>query len=368
MKKTRIAIRADASQQIGTGHVMRCLTLADELRTRGASTRFVCRQLPESLATLICDHGHTLSMLPSAKVGMVEHRQNEPAHAHWLGVDWEKDAQDSLACLVDTAGWDWIIVDHYGIDERWETMLRRVLNSKIMVVDDLADRKHDCDVLLDQNFYADMDTRYIGKLPAHCQLLLGPRYALLRDEFRQLREQVKPRTGPVKCVLVFFGGMDSDNYTALAIEALAGIASREWHVDVVIGVQHPHREQIESACADHHFVCHVQTNRMAELMAAADLAIGAGGSATYERCSVGLPAIVLVLADNQRKAAADLDSAGVLVNLGDANQVTTGELASTIVKLIADEKKRTDLSRASMELVTFSKNNGVTEILVDRHA
>jgi len=325
-----IVVRADASLQIGTGHVMRCLTLADELRARGASIRFVCRQLIESLATLIRAHGHTLSMLPSAKAGTAEHGQNEPAYAHWLGVGWERDAQDTLAGLADTAGWDWVIVDHYGIDERWETMLRRTLDSKIMVIDDIADRQHDCDVLLDQNFYADMNTRYTGKVPSHCQLLLGPRYALLRDEFRQLREQVKPRTGLVKRVLVFFGGMDSGNYTALAIEALAGSTGRDLRVDVVIGAQHPHSEQIESACAEHGFVCHVQTERMAELMAAADLAIGAGGSASWERCCLGLPSIVGAVAQNQVQAAKDFSAFGTIKYVGAVQEVTVEKLRHEI--------------------------------------
>jgi len=310
MTQIKIAIRADAAQQIGTGHVMRCLALADELRTRGASVRFVCRQLPENLATLIRAHGHTLSMLPPVKAGMAEHVHNDPAHAHWLGAAWEKDAQDTLASLADTAGWDWIVVDHYGVDERWEKMLRRALDSKIMVIDDLADRKHDCDVLLDQNFYADMETRYTAKVPTYCQLLLGPRYALLRDEFRQLRDHVKPREGGLKRILIFFGGMDAGNYTARAVEALANMDSHDLHVDVVIGAQHTHREQIESACVEYGFVCHVQTNRMAELMAEADASIGAGGSASLERCCLGLPALIFAVAKNQELASRDLANRG----------------------------------------------------------
>jgi RimJ/RimL family protein N-acetyltransferase len=157
-----------------------------------------------------------------------------------------------------------------------------------------------------------MNSRYGGKVPSHCQILLGPRYALLRDEFRQLREQVKPRTGQVKRVLVFFGGMDPDNYTARAIEALVSIGSHDRHVDVVIGAQHPHRERIEAVCAEQRFVCHVQTSRMAELVALADVAIGAGGSATWERCCLGLPTLSLCVADNQCKQIADAALEGLL--------------------------------------------------------
>jgi UDP-2,4-diacetamido-2,4,6-trideoxy-beta-L-altropyranose hydrolase len=129
-----------------------------------------------------------------------------------------------------------------------------------------------------------METRYIGKVPNHCRLLLGPRYALLRDEFRRLRDEVKPRTGPVKWILVFFGGMDVDNFTGKALQALVNLGHEDLQVDVVIGAQHPAREAIEATCDRYGYQCHVQTSNMAELMARADLAIGAGGSASWERC------------------------------------------------------------------------------------
>jgi UDP-2,4-diacetamido-2,4,6-trideoxy-beta-L-altropyranose hydrolase len=212
-----------------------------------------------------------------------------------------------------------------------------------------------------------MQIRYTGKVPSHCQLLLGPRYALLRDEFRKLREQVKPRTGPVKRILVFFGGVDADNYTGLAIKAIKELAIKELHVDVVIGAQHPRSEEIEVTCAEQGYVCHVQTDKIAELMVAADLAIGAGGSATWERCCLGLPSVILVIADNQSKAAVDLEAAGVIINLGDARQVTITTLADSIRRIIADDRMRFALSKASLKLVTLSKRNTVAELLVGHH-
>ena len=302
----RIAIRVDASVQIGTGHFMRCLTLAVALKQRGANIRFVSRHLPEHFRNMLNAEGHEFVSLNSCPG---EETTDGLAHAHWLATSQAADAQDTAKALSDQA-WDWLVVDHYALDARWEKALRNIAGG-ILVIDDIADRQHDCDVLLDQNFYADMESRYVGKVPLHCQLLLGPRYALLRDEFRQLREQVKPRTGPVKRILIFFGGVDADNYTGRAIEALFDSVA-DLHVDVVIGAQHPHRAQIESACAEHGFVCHVQTSRIAELMAAADLAIGAGGGATWERCCLGLPTLVICTADNQRKQIADAAFEGML--------------------------------------------------------
>lgn len=302
-----VAFRVDASSKIGTGHLMRCLTLADALKQRGANCRFVSRHLPDHLRSMLVAKGHEFTHLDSLQNDMA---LDELAHARWLGISQAQDAADSIQALSDKV-WDWLIVDHYALDFRWESMLRQ-LARRILVIDDVADRRHDCDVLLDQNFYADMNRRYDGKVPSHCQLLLGPRYALLRDEFRQLREQVKPRTGRVKRVLVFFGGVDADNHTARAIEVLASIGGHDGHVDVVIGAQHPHREEVEAICAEQRFVCHVQTSRMAELMALADVAIGAGGSATWERCCLGLPTLTLCVADNQGKQIADAASEGLL--------------------------------------------------------
>ncbi len=286
---------------------MRCLTLADALKERGAQIRFVSRHMPEHLREMVSTKGHEFAPLNGISG---QQTPGDSSYAHWLGVTQAQDARDTTHALFDQT-WDWLIVDHYALDARWETALRNTAKH-ILVIDDIADRQHDCDVLLDQNFYADMDTRYAGKVPAHCQLLLGPRFALLREEFRRMREKVKPRIGPVKRILIFFGGVDADNYTSCAIEALADISNSNLHVDVVIGAQHPDLEKIETACAEHEFICHVQTNRMAEFMGEADLVIGAGGSTTWERCCLGLPALTICAADNQRKQISDAASEGLL--------------------------------------------------------
>ncbi|MDH5524798.1 MAG: UDP-2,4-diacetamido-2,4,6-trideoxy-beta-L-altropyranose hydrolase [Desulfobulbaceae bacterium] len=303
----QISFRVDASVQMGTGHFMRCLTLADALKQRGSQIRFVSRHLPDHLCNMLKDKGHEFVLLDNT---LSDVTLDELAHAQWLGVSQERDASDSIQALADRT-WDWLIVDHYALDSRWESMLRKSVKN-IMVIDDIADRHHDCDMLLDQNFYADMESRYVGNVPGHCQLLMGPRYALLRDEFRQLHERLEPRSGPVKRVLIFFGGVDVDNYTGRVIEALSEIDVQDFHVDVVIGVQHPCREQIKTACAQSGFACHVQTDKMADLMAAADLAIGAGGGASWERCCLGLPTLVICTADNQSRQIVDAAKKGLL--------------------------------------------------------
>lgn len=341
----KIAIRVDASSQIGTGHFMRCLTLADALKVRGAQLRFISRHLPEHFQETLAANGHEMALLQD---NSCEAAPGGLAHAHWLGTTQDRDAQGSIQALSGQA-WDWLIVDHYALDARWESALRRSVD-RLLVIDDIADRQHDCDVLLDQNLYADMGTRYMGSVPAHCELLLGPRYALLRDEFRRFRQQVRPRTGAVKRVLVFFGGVDADNYTGRAVEALGDLAIEGLQVVVVIGAQHPQREQIELACIQHQYDCHVQTTRMGELMAAADLAVGAGGSATWERCCLGLPTFAICTSDNQGSQIADAASEGLLYA-----PAIKGDLVHAIGRhlstLMENDCLRRSLSRKAMQTV-----------------
>lgn len=348
-----VAFRVDATSQIGTGHFMRCLTLADALRQRGARIRFVSRGLPDHLRDMLTARDMGFAPLNDA---VTAEAPDGLAHSNWLGTSQAQDASDSAEALADRE-WDWLVVDHYALDARWESAMRNTAG-KIMSIDDLADRQHDCDLLLDQNYYRDMQTRYDGKVPEHCRMLLGPRYALLREEFRELRAQFKPRTGEVRRILMFFGGVDAGNYTGLAIEALSGLDIKGAEVDVVIGAQHPHRTEIEQACATQGYACHVQTSRMAELMAAADLSIGAGGSATWERCCLGLPALLVALADNQVDIAKALDSVGACIYLGTKETANT----LTIQRAIADLSDMHD----HLELISRHASSLVDGIGVER--
>ena len=359
----KAAIRTDVSSEIGTGHFMRCLTLANALKQRKVHIHFVSRHLPRYLRDILSVEGHEFTLINSPPD---ERLLDEITHTPWLGISQEQDAENSVHALSREL-WDWLIVDHYALDFRWESRLRGVTKN-ILVIDDIADRNHDCDILLDQNYCNDAKARYVDRVPAHCQLLLGPRYGILREEFMRLREQVKTRSGDVRRILVFLGGIDANNDTGRVVEALTMTELSSVHVDVVIGTLHPCRESIEEACARSGFVCHVQTDKMAELMATADMAIGAVGGATLERCSMGVPSVVLVLSENQRKAAVDLDEAGVLINLGDAKGVSVKKLKDSIESLINSEKLRSGLSEASLKLVSMLKENNVAEIMIKYNA
>lgn len=302
-----VAFRVDVSADIGTGHLMRCLALADVLRNRGAHTIFVSRHMLTTLKDLLTQRGHGFIQLIQEQTFDAT---DELPHAQWLGTSQIEDARQTVAALSDRH-WDLLVIDHYSLDHRWECVLKPVVD-RICVIDDLADRRHDCDVLLDQNLYADMATRYADKVPPHCRLLLGPRYALLREEFSAARSQAVIRNGTVKRLLVFFGGVDRENHTAVALAAIEKAGIVDLHVDVVIGMQHPFRAEIEATCKKGEYQCHVQTSRMAELMVAADMSIGAGGGATWERCCLGLPTFALCTANNQRRQIDDAARDGLL--------------------------------------------------------
>ena len=206
-----IIFRVDCSIKIGTGHFMRCVTLAAELQNNSnhaVKVTFITRDLPNYFCDLLKKNGISHYALGSSEVLK---SPGDLDHSDWLSVSQEVDADEVNKILVKHS-YDWLIVDHYALDSRWESLVRP--NVKwLMAIDDIADRDHTCDLLVDANFYLDLKTRYKGKFLKDCQLLMGPRYALLRSEFRETRKLVKARSGEIQKVLVFFGGVDEKNYT-----------------------------------------------------------------------------------------------------------------------------------------------------------
>lgn len=352
-----IAIRVDASNEIGTGHVMRCLTLADGLSQQGAQVSFICRYLPDYLADTLKEKGHRLHML---KHNFHTQTAGDLAHAHWLDASQQSDATECIQ-LLGHQQWDWLIVDHYALDARWELALRTIVK-KIMVIDDLADRQHECDVLLDQNFYNDQDHRYKFRVPSTCKLLLGPSYALLRQAFGELHSQSKPREGIVKRILVFFGGVDADNYTSRALNTLINLNLKNIDVDVVIGSLHAERSSIEAVCKAHGFSLHVQTIHMAKLMTAADFSIGAGGSATWERCCLGLPTLTACTAVNQAQQLIDAAAEGLLF-FPPGDESYEALLSKHIPALIENEYMRRTVSRNALHAVDGQGVSRITNML-----
>lgn len=300
---------------------MRCLTLADALAEAGANCHVLCRDLPGNLASLVQQRGHGCHLLSAPEAPADD---GATAHSAWLGVTRAQDARDCLPILAELHP-EWLVVDHYALDAAWERAVRPAVG-QVLAIDDLADRPHECHLLLDQNLGRATED-YDGLVPAECARLIGPRYALLRPEFRVRREEslARRKDGRLEHILVSLGGVDRDNATGQVLDALAGAPlPAECWITVVLGPWAPWKEGIRERAARMPVPTELRVGvrDMAALMAEADLAIGAAGSSAWERCCLGLPTLLVVLAENQVSAAEALDKAGA------AKQVTLGQSAS----------------------------------------
>lgn len=297
----KVAFRADASIQIGTGHIMRCLTLARALRDAGAACHFIMRCFPGDMAERVSREGFATTCLP-APTGPVP--EGPPDHAYWAGVAWQVDARETRSVLDDLRP-DWLILDHYAFDARWQRAARPE-GTRVLVLDDLADRPHDCDLLLDQNL-GRKATDYDGLVPDSCTRLIGPHYAVLRPEFADLRAgSLLARAGRgVWHLLISMGGVDADDSTSAILLALRAASLPEGlRITVVMGSHAPALEHVRAVAQS--MPCPtelvVDVNDMGAHMAQADLAIGAGGATTWERCCLGLPSVIIPIAANQTEA------------------------------------------------------------------
>jgi UDP-2,4-diacetamido-2,4,6-trideoxy-beta-L-altropyranose hydrolase len=313
----QIVFRTDASVQIGTGHVMRCLTLADALHLEGAECIFICRDHPGHLRDLIQQRGHHVQLLTAGEPLEIHNDKELLSHAAWLGTDWTRDASDTQAAITPYAV-DWLVVDHYALDHRWERALRPFCQH-VMVIDDLADRTHDCDLLLDQNLGRSAEN-YRDLVPKHATTLVGPQYALLRPEFSSLRQKSLARRKHPKLqhLLITFGGVDKNNLTGEVLETLRLCQlPADLQITVVMGAHAPWVEQVHAIANSMPLRTQVviNTNHMALLMADSDLCIGAAGGTALEYCCLGLPSWVMATATNQHIGAGALQKKGAVLLL-----------------------------------------------------
>lgn len=317
----RVLIRADASSVIGSGHVMRCMTLARALRRQGATVGFVSREGDGDLHGWIAAQGFGVHALADT-------------------LDEAEDAACSMAILADNGPVAWMVLDHYGLGVHWESRVGPRAG-RLLVIDDSPRRPHVCDVLLDPNWSEGGEVRWQGLVPADCRALCGPRFALLREEFFTARDSLRVRDGRVRRILVSFGGADREGAARLAVDALVSLTEAGRldgvTVDVVAGAANPHREALREAVArlpDGAFA--VSADNMAERMAMADLALGAGGGTIWERCYLGLPALVVTIADNQREATEAVARFGAHRDLGPLAAVTVDRMVRAVEDCLHD--------------------------------
>jgi UDP-2,4-diacetamido-2,4,6-trideoxy-beta-L-altropyranose hydrolase len=353
----RVAVRADAAVALGSGHVVRCLSLAEELRAWGAEVVFVSRAHDGHLLEAIAERGFGAHALPAGTTP-------DARPVTWLGTSSERDAAETVEALGSWGPADWLIVDHYAIDATWHARVRGRAE-RILAIDDLADRALDADVVLNQNFGADAGS-YRPHLGASTRLLLGPRHALLAQQFRlaRVRLEGEPRPPGRRNLLVSLGGTDPTDATSETLRQLQPAMGDLDHVDVVIGRQHPNRPGVETLCARHPNVdLHVETSAMADLLRAVDVAIGAGGSSTWERMCLGVPTLTLPLAANQLATARSLAEAD-LIELAPMTWRSEGSLVSRLLALLDNVPRRQSLAAAGLDLVDGAGAGRVARTLI----
>lgn len=351
----RVAVRVDAGPLIGGGHAMRCLTLADALAKRGTHVTFVTASISDALERRIAACGHELVRIPASPELQ---REGEDWHDHRLSAEAQAADAEATAAAAGTA--DWLIVDHYLLDLHWHSTAR-IFAGRILVIDDLANRQYDCDLLLDQT-HDRTEADYRPLVPQHARVLAGAIYALLRPEFARERPAALLRrrdARPVRRILVSLGTTDPDGITARIVKHVV-VAAPDCAIDVVLAADAASLDRIrELADSGSGVKLHVGTHRMAELMRDADLAVGAAGTTSWERCCLGLPAIVMMLAGNQRMIASGLAEAGAHILVDRESGIS-----DALTNLLSESDLRQRMSAAASAITDGLGTSRVASALV----
>lgn len=353
----RVVVRVDAGALIGGGHTMRCLTLASALGARGAAVTFVSAAMPDALEQRIAASGHQLVRIPPS-----EELQREGAAWHEPRLSAAAQARDVDATAAAVGSADWLVVDHYLLDAGWHSVARRFAE-RVVVVDDLANRSYDCDLLVDETG-GRTPADYDGLVSADTLVLSGASYALLRGEFAHERPAaIERRREPKHAERIFIslGMTDPDGLAARCVDAAVSAAPGS-AIDVVVAQASPSLARLdETARLRSGIAVHVNSNRMAELMRDSDLAIGAAGTMSWERCCLGLPAIALVLAENQRPNAEALERAGAATSVNSVE-----EIAGALSGLVGDTARLHRMTAAAFAMTDGEGTKRVTHEMLRR--
>tara|TARA_B100001765_G_scaffold139058_1_gene87954 strand:+ start:167 stop:1228 length:1062 start_codon:yes stop_codon:yes gene_type:complete len=330
--KKIIFIRVDSSTKIGYGHLIRCLALADTLK-KSFKINFICTNLNGNLISQIC------------KKNFEVFRFNTKSQR----INVKKDAEKTISIIKKYRNKkSLLILDSYILSQEWENRVRPYVK-RLIVIDDLMDRKHSCDLIIDQNLHTQMNSLYINSVPKNCVKLLGPDYAILRNQFIAQRKYAKIRSLPLKNILVSFGGSDNENHTLHALTSLKKLNS-DVNVNVVTGTANIGKKIIKNFCKKNfNYNYFEQVENMAKLMQVADLCIGSSGTTTWERCCVGLPAIAIVASNDQKDIASAVSKNKCIINLGKIKKSDNVNYVRLMKNLKNNELQ--NMSRNCMKLV-----------------
>ena len=340
----RIAIRVDASAYIGTGHLHRSLALAHALLALGSEVRFVTRSLGIDSLGMIAGAGfdHTVLL---GRPGSAFTPDPQVPHSYWAQVSCEQDVAETIEALSSFAP-DWVVLDSYAFDAKWHEDVRAGLECRIAQIDDLADRKLACDLLIDHTYAGDHRAKYAAVLPLAATLLGGPKYGLLGPVFAQAQRYKFHES--VRSIGVFMGGVDAGGHSMVVLDALDAIGF-EGAVEIVSTSANLHLGDLRERLARRaNATLSLNLPDLAAFFARHDLQVGAGGGASWERCCIGVPTLLLVIAENQLSVAPQLAADGVVAL---APQPTSEAIAHELANLIVSPDKRRLLASRSRALV-----------------
>lgn len=323
-----LLIRADGNGAMGTGHVLRCLALAQGWLGRGGEVTFLGAIENPALVQRIRDEG----------CGFEERADVYP------------DPADLKFMVERVALGQWLVVDGYQFTAAYTKSLRQV-GARLVVIDDYNHLpKYNTDLLLNQNHGS---KQYKYAMNGGATLLCGSRYVLLRREFLTCQAEQKEKKSGVHHLLVTLGGGDQNKIIGRVIHALAGLKGVSLRVKIVVGGAHPHGRSVQEALTECSSPCEILQNveNMASLMVWADLAVTAGGTTCWELAYMGVPALVIIVADNQQEIARQLATYGAGVNMGWSHLFSDGELGETIADLLADGPRRKRMEAKALALV-----------------
>jgi len=335
-------VRADASESIGGGHIMRCLALADQLLDDGGKTSFFLARCPEALQKRLADAGHTICLLPT------DIEPGSESDAAWVS---ERSTGEDADCVV---------VDGYQFSESYQKLLKKT-KARLLYIDDLANCSSYCaDFILNQNPWA--TPAHYQNIEPQTKLLLGCQFILMRAQFLSYRMAQRPEhnyaQSPAKTITVTMGAGDINNISAMVMQALSlSPAGLELNINVIAGAANIHVPTLKSLAqtlnesSGHEFGIVTDIQDMAPILGASDLVISAGGTTIWEASCLGRPTMAIITADNQRTGMVEFAAQGAIKLLGEAEMLEAKSLTKDVTDFIMDNEARKNLGQRAASLI-----------------
>ena len=350
--KKNFFIRVDGSSDIGTGHIIRCLAIAEILKNTFDKITFLTKSSAGTLINIIKNKGFDVIILKSDNVSSVENTSNFDIEIKIIKTHLKSSKNDL----------NFLLIDHYELDINYESNLRDTFK-RIFVIDDLANRKHDCDLLIDQNYYENFSSRYTNLIPKNTIKLLGPKYAILRLEFINSKKLTQKNFEPKK-ILISYGGSDPTNECKKILLAISSLKTREFHVTAVAGIHNKNFESLKKEFSSYENIEIFQhIDNFSKLLSNTDLCFGAGGTTTWERMYFGIPSFVTIISQDQKESVEFLSKTGHIINLGFSENMTHKEYLKCLERI--NPKVLEKMSLKNQKLIDGNGTNRIKKQIMD---